>query len=102
MQHYIQNVQLHELRKDGKYQESETGLVELNRYYSPKCNFGSKIIIATDIATSMAGISTTLIPIVATPFRLPVATGMTIGLGLYSIVRSSFNVADRVIHDDVG
>lgn len=112
LKHYIENVQLHKcimvLPKGAKYQQGANGLVDLNRYYSPKCKLGSKIITAVDIGTSVLGLASTgvmgaaLIPaITVAPIALGIAAAGGIGIGIYSLIRSSFNVVDKVIHDDV-
>lgn len=109
---YIKNVQLHKcimvLPRDAKYQAHDTGLVQLVRYFSPKCKLGSKLLTAADITTSVAGIGSggamaaTLIPAVSLgPIGLAVAAGVGIGVGIYSVVRSGFTVADKIIHDEV-
>ena len=94
--------------KDGKYQGNSSGEVILHKLESPACSISSDVLRVTDTASVGVGLASggiflaSAIPAIAVaPVALTAAAIGGIGVGIYSIVRSSFSLYDRSSHQQV-
>lgn len=96
------------LPKDGRYKSNNSGNVDIEYHLSPACGIKVDILKGLDITSTMLGVgsgvlfATALIPgVVVAPVAL-LGAGIVGGfVGVYSLVRSAINLADRHEHCEV-
>lgn len=93
------------LPRNGKYQGNETGNVLLEKHLSPACQVSAKVLRGLDVTTAVLGLgsigvcASAVIPAITIA---PLAAGIvTAAVGVYTVARTSANLVDRHIHDEV-
>ncbi|KAF5278095.1 hypothetical protein FQR65_LT03611 [Abscondita terminalis] len=108
---YITNNKLEKammvLPKGGRYYGDANGQVVLEKHHTPSSSIQQTLLQHADTASSVVGIAsggvllTTVIPAVALgPIAVSAAVAAGVGVGAYSIFRSSCQVYDRLMHGE--
>ena len=87
--------------KNGIYEASEDGNVRVQVTTSPRCNVGEQLVNAADITSTVATFAS--LGLLGASFFLPVLAPVAAYTGAsacgYGVVRSSYRIYDRSIHD---
>ncbi|KAK5647773.1 hypothetical protein RI129_002665 [Pyrocoelia pectoralis] len=107
---YIECNKLHKcvmvVPNNGRYRKINDE-VSLSEHYSPSCAVGQDVLKGADITSAVIGLGTSGVYVAAAipaltvaPIALTVAAVTGVGVGIYSIIRSSMTIHDRRVHSE--